>query len=140
MLKKIYNKIEEDAVSISVKEFKALPKEISTYKVAYVGKHRAIQPHASNSILELEDMQLHLLIECRIFNENEEIYIFPRQGKLYQRTIKSGDEVHKYIRKSIQLRNDKDHGNDKNDVLEVRHYINADLNGYSILRYVKITK
>ena len=141
MINKIYNNIETDNISITVEKFVELPEVISSFKIAYVGKHRAIQPNTDTPNLDSEDMQKHLLIECRLFNEEEEIYIFRRQNELWQRLIRQSEsETHHYIKKSIQLRNDKDSNTDKYDELVVKHYIEADISGYSILRYVKINK
>jgi len=139
-MKKIYDTIETEQAEIKTEPYTSLPDDLSAYKIAYVGKHKAIQPNSGNKDLTEKDMDPNLLIECRLFNENEneEIYIFPRKGKLRQRTIKlkSGEEKY-YIEKKIQLRNPQGSSGTTNDTLIVHHYIKQD-GGYDFMRYVKI--
>jgi len=138
-LNKIYKTIEEDSIQISIEEFKGfnnLPENLSEFSVAYTGKHNAFLHNFPEDLTE-EDFDIHLLVECRLFNENEEIFIFPRQGEIYQRTIKSGNEQHQYISKQIQLRNEEGMSESKNDTLFLRHYLDSD-GGYELVRYFKI--
>lgn len=131
-INKIY-KIEKENILVEIGDFVALP-DLKDYAVAYVGKHKAISPLDQSQKPTIEDMDKDLLIECRLFNESEEIFLFSKGGILKQRIIKSGEgsEI-QYIDKKIQLRlgeNEK-----KRQVCIVRHYIGAE--GYNIQRYIK---
>ena len=140
-LNKIYDFIETDSIQISVEEFKGfedLPEDLSQFSVAYTGKHIAFLHNRPGELTE-EDFDIHLLVECRLFNESEEFFIFPRQGKRYQRIIKSGSDKRQYISKQIQLRNEEAMPESKNDKLFLRHYLESD-GGYGSVRYFKIEK
>lgn len=128
----IYNSHSEN-IQIINSEYDGLPSNITSYKIAYIGKHKAISPLDVKELTE-DDFDLALLIECRLFNEEEEIFIFPRNGVVVQRRILKGDEIKNYIDKTIQLRSTKD-SHDRN-VLVMRHYF--DFNGYNIQRYLKV--
>lgn len=135
-LNNIYNRIEIDSIRISVEEYTSLPEDLSGFSVAYTGKHKAFLKSSAEALQE-EDFDIHLLIECRLFNESKEIFIFPRQGKIYQRIIKNGNEQYQYIAKQIQLRNEEGMSSSKNDTLSVRHYLD-ETNSYGVMRYLKI--
>jgi hypothetical protein len=139
-VKPIYKKIETENVASDRGPFQGLPENLSNYNIAYVGKHKAIQPNDKEELDENEDFEPHLLIECRLFKEDEEIYIYPRQGQLMQRVIKLTDgDTRKYIEKEIQLRNPSGASNKQpNDTLIVYHYLNEKEDGYDFLRYVKV--
>ncbi|MBK9152075.1 MAG: hypothetical protein IPM26_14275 [Saprospiraceae bacterium] len=131
-LNKIYT-IQSEKVSIEVKDYMSLP-DTSNYNIAYVGKHKAIIPGEAATLAD-SDMEKDLLIECRLFNDKEEIYIFPVGGVVKQRTIKSGDGVDlKYVDKKIQLRSSSEQKD--RHVCILRQYL--DDNGYTIQRYIKI--
>lgn len=141
MVKTIY-KVEKERIEIKLTDYKSLPNDMSNYRISYVGKHKTILTHVDSKVLPDEsDMQSHLLIECKFFNEKEEIYIFVRNGELKQRKIirsTVGVECD-FIDKRIQLRNNEG-DNTENKVLVVRHYIDKENGGYSFLRYINIEK
>lgn len=133
-LNKIHT-IQSENVSIKVKDYIELP-DTSNYTIAYVGKHKAIIPGESATLAK-GDMDKDLLIECRLFNEKEEIYIFSVGGAVKQRVIKSGEGYElKYVDKIIQLRSSSERKD--RQVCILRHYM--DDNGYTIQRYIKIER
>jgi hypothetical protein len=146
MIKAIY-KVEKENIEIKLTVYKSLPNDLSKYIISYVGKHntilsQTILPHDDSKVLiDEKDMQSHLLIECKLFNENEEIFIFVRNGQLQQRQIirSTVGAEYDFVDKKIQLRNNEG-DNTKNKVLVVRHYIDKENGGYSFLRNINIEK
>lgn len=128
----IYNSKSEN-IKIINSEYDGLPSNISSYKIAYIGKHKAISPLDVKELTE-EDFDPSLLIECRLFNDEEEIFVFPRNGVVQQRQIVKGVEIINFVDKTIQLRSKK--GSNDRNVLVMRHYFDG--NGYNIQRYLKV--
>lgn len=127
-------KIEKERISVETGEFKTFP-DLKNYTIAYIGKHKAISPSDNDKTISMADIDKDLLIECRLFNENEEIYVFPKNGIIKQRTIRSKEGIEtEYIDKIIQLKSWENE--EKTKVCTVRHYIGID--GYTIQRYIKI--
>lgn len=122
-----------EKIKIITSEYDGLPSDISSFTIAYIGKHKAISPLDVKELNE-DDFDTALLIECRLFNENEEVFIFPRNGVVQQRRIVKGDEIINFVDKTIQLRSKQD-SKDRN-VLVLRHYFDG--NGYNIQRYLKV--
>jgi len=136
-MNKIYKDIKTEKIGVDTRDFTSLPEDMKAYAIVYTGKHKAFLKNVASELSE-EDLDVHLLIECRLFNEEEEIFIFPRQGKLRQRIIKQGGTEVNFIEKNIQLRNEEGKKGSENTKLLVRHYINT-LNGaYEMLRFVSI--
>ena len=130
--KKIYESVHAAAVEITWSEFKELPYDLSKYTLAYVGKHKAIKPNDRSANIDVAvDLDPVLLLELRLFNEEEEIFVFSDGVRLRQRHSMNGDEKsYKYIEKCIQLR-------DKSSII-CHHYIDEENGGYDFLRYVKV--
>jgi len=115
--------------SKAFKEFEKAKKALGDYHVGYIGKHFAIAPNEDNpSELSEADFQPHLLVECRLFNEETEYFFTPRNGEVLLRTVKSSpateksDSARDFITKEVQLRS--------GGTLQINHYIREDGNGY----------
>lgn len=136
---KVYHTLKTEKISLTVDEFCALPDDLNGYTVGYVGKHITynLVPGAKLSPQDL-DFSPELLIECRLFNKDKEIYIFPRKGKIFQRVIEAGETETKFVEKKIQLRNEEGFAGVDNDVLVVRHYLDVNSVGYSMVRYIDV--
>jgi redox-sensitive bicupin YhaK (pirin superfamily) len=134
-MKSIYT-IKNEAIEVAIDDFKDLPIDMKQYDIVYVGKHKAITPVNQSDKPTKADLAIELLIECRFFTETEEIYIYPVDGEIKQRTIRKGETNVTYIDKEVQLRSNSD--NEARKILLLRHYIED--NGYNIQRYIKIEK